>query len=95
MVRQTEDKPRFAVVISKKTAKSAVTRNRIRRRVFELLRTHLDQFPAGFDGVLTIYDEQVANMPASVLKQDFEKMLVKTQAKSGSKPSAHPKKRDQ
>lgn len=38
--------PKFAVVVSKKVSKSAVVRNRIRRRTFEWIRlnlTHLDQ----------------------------------------------------
>jgi len=39
--------PRFAVVVSKKVLKSAVGRNRIRRRVYEALRQHITpDFPS-------------------------------------------------
>jgi len=39
--------PRFAVVVSKKVLKSAVGRNRIRRRVYETLRTMITpEFPS-------------------------------------------------
>src|SRR5689334_5514559 len=34
--------PKFAVVVSKKVSKSAVVRNRIRRRTFEWIRINID-----------------------------------------------------
>ena len=41
---------RFAVVVSKKVLKSAVGRNRIRRRVYEIIRKEMPRF----DGVLML-----------------------------------------
>ena len=42
-------KQRFAVVISKKVIKSAVGRNRVRRRVYEAIRLNLAEIPESND----------------------------------------------
>jgi ribonuclease P protein component len=57
---------RAAVVVSKKVQKSAVVRNRIRRRIYEIIRNHV---PAGtpYDIVVTVFDEAAATMPAAKL----------------------------
>jgi ribonuclease P protein component len=68
---------RVAVVVSKKVHKSAVIRNRIRRRIFELVRQHSDKIPAVYDLVFTVFDESVAAMPPA----ELEKAVV-TQLKS-------------
>ncbi len=52
----------MAVVVSKKVHKSAVRRNRIRRRIYEIVRTNIGEIPA-YDMVLTVFHEQVADMP--------------------------------
>lgn len=57
---------RLAVVVSKKVHKSAVRRNRIRRRLYEAARQLLIDIPA-HDLVLTVFHEQVADMPADEL----------------------------
>lgn len=62
---------RIAVVVSKKVDKSAVGRNRIRRRVYEALRLNLDYIPKKRDYVFVIYSKEVAKMPFWKL----EKML--------------------
>lgn len=55
---------RAAVVVSKKVAKSAVVRNRIRRRVYEALRRHWDAVPAQTDFAVTVLSAELAIMPA-------------------------------
>lgn len=40
---------RFAIMISKKAAKSAVTRNSIRRKASEVIRLNIDKIKIGFD----------------------------------------------
>jgi ribonuclease P protein component len=57
---------RLAVVVSKKVHKSAVIRNRIRRRLYEAVRLMAADIPA-YDMVLTVFHEQVATMPADEL----------------------------
>jgi ribonuclease P protein component len=45
---------RLAVVVSKKVAKSAVTRNRIRRRIYETFRLALPVDTPAYDLVVTV-----------------------------------------
>lgn len=67
---------RAAVVVSKKVHKSAVVRNRIRRRLFELVR--LNQTSLGdVDIVLTVFSEQVATAPTSQLHEQVTALLAK------------------
>lgn len=50
--------PRLAVVVSKKVFKSAVKRNRIRRRIYEAARPLLNDAPA-IDAVISVYSGEV------------------------------------
>lgn len=59
---------RLAVVVSKKVHKSAVRRNRIRRRLYEAVRNHESEITRPYDIVLTVFHEQVAEMPAPELE---------------------------
>lgn len=61
--RREPSKPyRVAVVVSRKVSKSAVVRNRIRRRVYEAVRQYGPAVPAGVDLVFTAFSEQLAEM---------------------------------
>ncbi len=53
---------RFAVVISKKVIKSAVGRNRVRRRVYEAIRMNLPYFKENKDCIFVIYSKDVINL---------------------------------
>lgn len=72
---------RLAVVVSKKVHKSAVVRNRIRRRLYEIIRDIKKQDGQAwpFDLVLTCFDEKIAGQPAEELRSDVEKLLKKAQ----------------
>jgi ribonuclease P protein component len=50
---------RVAVVVSKKVSKSAVVRNRIRRRMFGQIEDRVGQWPP-YDLVFTVLDESIA-----------------------------------
>ncbi|MDB5170478.1 MAG: putative Ribonuclease [Candidatus Saccharibacteria bacterium] len=83
---------RVAVVVSKKVHKSAVVRNRIRRRVYELVRTADDQPAPGTDVVFTVFSEQVADLEASKLKTMINELLQKVinqATASGQTPVKH------
>lgn len=54
---------RVAVVVSKKVHKSAVMRNRTRRRVYEIIRAHQDQIKEPYDIVISVFSEQVVALP--------------------------------
>jgi ribonuclease P protein component len=66
---------RLAVVVSRKVHKSAVVRNRIRRRIFELYRLEAPNFTEQYDMIVTVFSEQIADMPASELKKLVQKQL--------------------
>ena len=68
---------RIAVVVSKKVAKSAVSRNRIRRRVFEVIREQVETLPPGFEGVFGVFDSSVAEQPIEQLKATIKGMVTK------------------
>ncbi len=67
---------RAAVVVSKKVHKSAVVRNRIRRRIFELIRAGQTDLPA-VDIVITVFSDQAATIPAAQLAQQVQTLLAK------------------
>jgi ribonuclease P protein component len=66
---------RLAVVVSKKVSKSAVVRNRIRRRVIEIIRTHADAITEPYDIVVTVYQDSVAAMPQVELSNSVGVLL--------------------
>lgn len=63
---------RVAVVVSKKVSKSAVTRNRIRRRVTEVVRGQGSGIDKPYDLIFSVFSDQLATMPAP----ELEKMVV-------------------
>ena len=59
---------RFAVVVSKKIEKSAVGRNRIRRRVYEAIRTEFSHAPKKRDHIFVVYSKDIASMDFTELR---------------------------
>ncbi|MDB5175764.1 MAG: putative Ribonuclease [Candidatus Saccharibacteria bacterium] len=68
---------RVAVVVSKKVHKSAVVRNRIRRRIFEAIRHYAQDQTLASDLVFTVFDDRVAAMPSDQLTADVARLLEK------------------
>jgi ribonuclease P protein component len=64
---------RLAVVVSKKVDKSAVARNRMRRRLYEIVRTNPPT--GGLDLVLTVFNASVAELPAPELQKQVTGLL--------------------
>lgn len=58
---------RLAVVVSKKIVKSAVGRNRLRRRIYEQVRLLSPQIDKPYDLVITIFNDQLLALPADEL----------------------------
>lgn len=69
------DSYRVSVVISKKVAKSAPLRNRIRRRLYEQLRLQAPKYLTNHDVVITVYNPELAVLPAPEIKQLIERIL--------------------
>lgn len=67
---------RFSVVVSKKVMKSAVGRNRIRRRIYEAIRRRLGEVAQPFDVVVLVFSSEAMTMPygelAGLIDSQFE-----------------------
>ena len=60
---------RVAVVVSKKVEKSAVGRNRIRRRIYEALRINFEDIPKKQDYIFVVYSKDLMRMSFSEIEQ--------------------------
>ncbi len=68
---------RLAVVVSKKVSKSAVVRNRIRRRVYEHVRILFGSNAIPYDLLVAVFDERVAALPPTDLAHELNKLIKK------------------
>jgi len=68
---------RVAVVVSKKVSKSAVVRNRIRRRVYEAVRQEASRINGPYDLAFMVYDVNAASMEAAALQKMVTAQLNK------------------
>ncbi len=67
--------PRLSVVVSKKVIKSAVARNRIRRRVYECFRQEMPLLVPNSDIVCIISSADVRGLEAGLLRADITSLL--------------------
>jgi ribonuclease P protein component len=67
---------RVAVVVSRKVHKSAVIRNRIRRRVYEAVRQS-QIVPAETDLIFTVFSDKVTELEAARLQAIVAELLGK------------------
>lgn len=70
---------RFAVVISKKVIKSAVGRNRVRRRVYEAIRMNLPYFKDAKDCIFVIYSKEIKDIDFETLIRMVRDLLTQSQ----------------
>ena len=66
---------RVAVVVSKKVHKSAVVRNRIRRRIYQAIREYEQLITLPYDIVVMVYSDRVAELPSQSLHTQLKKQL--------------------
>lgn len=69
---------KVAVVVSKKVHKSAVKRNRIRRRIYEVIRPNVSSFKQPTEIVVTAYTPEIADTPHDDLTNSILTMLKKS-----------------
>lgn len=71
---------KVAVVVSKKTSKQAVVRNKIRRRIYEWIRLNLPK-DYKYDIMVTVFAHELAAVPSEqiskLLESNFEKIKQK------------------
>lgn len=65
---------RLAIIVSRKVHKSAVRRNRLRRRIYEIVRTG-PAISEPYDLVITVFSELVSDMPPEQLTDAIRKLL--------------------
>lgn len=70
--------PRMAVVISKKVLKSAVKRNRIRRRVYDYIRNQTPRLSQNFDIVIIVTSSELLTMDSGDLLAQLEQLFVQS-----------------
>ena len=86
-LKRGEGRPyRAAVVVSRKVHKPAVVRNRIRRRLYEIIRQADSRLTHNFDMVFTVFSDQIAEMPATKLESSMEALLQKAAVKPADRP---------
>lgn len=66
---------RLAVVVSRKVHKSAVARNRMRRRVYELVRQNESLISQPFDIVITVFQDSLLELSPKQLEAQLKKQL--------------------
>lgn len=71
--------PRVAVVVSKKVYKRAVGRNRIRRRIYEVLRQELPGVDQQTDLAVIVFSSEIMTMPHTELIEVIKKTLSSAQ----------------
>jgi len=69
--------PRVAVLVGKKLEKKAVHRNRIKRRLREVIRLHVDQLPAGRDLLIVARSSKIRDIAWEKLIEDMLSLLSK------------------
>lgn len=69
------DTYRVAVVVSRKVHKSAVVRNRIRRRIYEQLRLALADVTKSYDIAVIAYSDKLAELPSAELQAELTDKL--------------------
>lgn len=80
---------RCAVVVSKKVSKSAVTRNRIRRRIYESIRGYSAMINEPFDIVVTVFSEEVATLSTKDLDNTLGRLFMKAKIVTKTTTSSH------
>lgn len=74
--KHNKENYKTAVVISKKVAKLAVVRNRIRRRIFEWIRLNIPE-DYKYDIMITVFDAELATVPSDQINALLEKAFSK------------------
>jgi len=71
--------PRMAVVVSKKVLKSAVRRNRIRRRIYDYIRNQTPRLNQNYDIVIIVSSSELLSMPSEELVAQLEQLFVQSE----------------
>lgn len=70
-------RPRFSVVVSKKVIKSAVGRNRIRRRLYEYARVNMHRLNGVYDIVIICTSAELRVLPYAHIAEQLDTLFDK------------------
>jgi ribonuclease P protein component len=73
VLKKDDDLKKFGFIISKKISKKAVERNKIKRRMAEVLRKNLDKFTLGTRMVFLVKREMI-NKKIEEIEKEIEKI---------------------
>jgi len=79
---------RLAVIVSRKVHKSAVSRNRIRRRIYETVRTG-KPITQAYDIVVTVFSDQLIESPPAELAHVVRNLFSKAGLYHNAAPTAN------
>ena len=80
---------RVAIVVSRKVDKSAVVRNRIRRRIYEIVGTQSELIQEPYDIVFTVFNAQVADIDSAQLQKQVHNLLQRAGVIGRPKQASH------
>lgn len=90
VLRVTDNKRRddfrCAVIVAKKVAKHSPERNRIRRRIYEIVRAQSPNILPGHDLAIIVYDAQAATAPPKELEELVVGLLKRGKLLKRSEP---------
>jgi len=69
--------PRFSIVVSKKVIKSAVGRNRIRRRLYEYVRVNIPRLESVHDIVIICTSAELRTLPYAQISEQLDQLFNK------------------
>ncbi len=79
---------RLAIVVSRKVSKLAVVRNRIRRRIYEIVRNSSTDKLAGYDLVFSVFSDELAEVDHQKLEKEVMGLIQKAIANRAVLPQA-------
>lgn len=77
---------RAAIVVGRKVNKSAVTRNRIRRRLYEAVRLNQEVIGTPCDIVVNVFSDEVATEPFETITRQMRRQLKQATAVGDHQP---------
>lgn len=83
--------PRFTVVVAKKVLKKAVDRNRIRRRVYEVIRELHPEIKGSFDIAVTVFSAELLDVSHDELKRQVIQTFERAEVVRLSNESTNPR----
>lgn len=67
--------PRVAVIVSKKIARRAHDRNRIRRRLYEIIRGYLPEISQAYDIAVMVTNKEIGHATSQQLHDESRRLL--------------------